>query len=130
MTVSKSRAALAALLLAAAPLALTAAQGQERESTQSDGGLTIRRAPANKPAALAMSSSVARQLQASQTALVANKLPDALTAAKAGLDAAKTDYEKGKANQFLLSVYMRIAMPRAWRSIPKTWPRRRSMASS
>jgi len=101
MTVSKSRAALAALLLATAPLALTAAQAQERESTPSEGGLAIRRAPsAAKPTPLALSSSVAKPLNNAITAMNANKLPDALTAAKEALPLAKTDYEKGKVNQF------------------------------
>src|SRR6185503_10025661 len=110
MTVTKSRAVLAALLLAAAPLALTAAQAQDRESTNSDGGLAIpgRNKPAAKTPALGLSSAVAKPLNVSITALTANKLPDALTAAKEAQGLAKTDYEKGKVNQVLSNIYLKM----------------------
>lgn len=111
MTATKSRAVLAALLLAAAPLAVTAAYAQDRESTNSSGELAIpgRNKPAAaKPTALGLSSSVAKPLNTSITALQANKLPDALTAAKEAQTQAKTDYEKGKVNQVLSNIYLKM----------------------
>jgi hypothetical protein len=110
MTVTKTRAALAALLLAAAPLAITAAQAQDRETSNSSGELSdrLRRNNTAKPATpqLALSSAVAKPLGTAQTAMIAKKWPDALTAAKEAEAAAKTDYEKMKVNQFLTTIYI------------------------
>lgn len=112
MTVTKTRAALAALLLAAAPLAIAAAQAQDRETSNSSGELTdrLRRNNAAKPAGpvLQPSSAVARPLNTALAAAAQKKWPDALTAAKSAMEAAKSDYEKGKVNQVLANIYLNL----------------------
>ena len=101
---SKTRAALAALMLAASALAITSAQAQDGGTTDSDGSRFQRpkAATSAKPAAAAtLSSAVGTPLNAAIVALNAKKFPDAITAAKTAQTAAKTDYEKMKVNQIL-----------------------------
>ena len=111
MTASKTRALLAALMLATSAFAVTAVHAQDdRQLGDSDGNRASKpKAPAApKPGAPpTLSSAVAKSLTATQTNLVANKLPEALAAAKDALANAKTDYEKMKANQFLTSILVK-----------------------
>lgn len=105
MTVTKTRAALAALLLTSTAFAFTAAQAQDdRTTANSDGSRVERKAPAKASAAPALNSSVAKALTTAQTDIGANKFPEALVAAKEALAASKTDYEKMKSNQFLTNI--------------------------
>lgn len=106
MTVTKTRAALAAFLLAGTAFAFTAAQAQDdRSTTPSDGSRVERKAPAAKAAPTPpLSSAVAKALTTAQTDIGANKLPEALAAVKEALAASKTDYEKMKSNQFLTNI--------------------------
>ncbi len=106
MTATKSRALLAALLLAAAPLAMTAAHAQDgREVDQSgDGSRFQRPSQAKAQAANTLSAPVQKALAAAQAAQTAKKYPEAVASAKEGLAASKTDYEKLMSNQILTGV--------------------------
>src|SRR3954470_17275752 len=109
MKASTTRAALAALMIAASTVALTGyALAQDKTTTDSDGSRAGRPAGA-RPAAAAtatppLTSAVQRQLATAQTAMAAKKWADALPAVKAAQAEAKTDYDKLKVNQFLTSV--------------------------
>ncbi len=109
MTVSKTRALLAALLLAAAPVAITAAHAQEERDVRTDdgdAGNRFQRRPQAKagPAVGQISSAVAKPLNDAIAAMGAKKLPEALAAGKTALTQAKTDYEKMKVNQVLTAI--------------------------
>ncbi|MBV9548973.1 MAG: hypothetical protein JO256_04795, partial [Alphaproteobacteria bacterium] len=105
MTVRTTRALLAALALAVSPLALSIAHGQDRPvNDQGDGNRFQRPAQQKAQAAQSLSSAVQQKLAAAQAAQQAKKIPEALAAAKEGLAAAKTDYEKLTANQILTSI--------------------------
>jgi len=107
MTLAKSRALLAALLLAAAPLAITAAHAQEDSRQTSDGGdgsRFQRPSQAKAQAANTLGSAVQRSLSNAQAQMAAKKWPDALAAAKEGLANSKTDYEKLTSNRILTSI--------------------------
>jgi|GEM_PF-787723 len=111
MTVTKSRALLAALMLAAAPLAMTAAHAQDDAkgrdvSTGGDGSRFQRPTQAKAQAANTLSSEVRNALGTAQDAIAAKKWPDAIAAGKKGLAASKTDYEKFTSNQILANVYI------------------------
>jgi len=102
MTVTKTRAALAALLLTSTAFAFTAAQAQDdRGTTSSDGSRFERKPPAKAPTGSTLSSSVGKPLNEVIADINAKKFPEALAAAKTAQAAAKTDYEKMKVNQFL-----------------------------
>jgi len=109
MTATKTRAALAALLLAGSAFAITAASAQEdRQVSDTDGSRFGRPSQAAKPVPPgSLSSAVARPLTTAQTNITANKLPEALAAAKEALAASKTDYEKMKSNQFLTNILVK-----------------------
>jgi hypothetical protein len=106
MTVTKTRALLAALMLASSTMAVTHAFAQEdREVNDQADGSRFQRKPA-APAAKAapageISSAVGKPLNTAIAAINAKKWPDALTAAKEAQGLAKTDYEKMKVNQFM-----------------------------
>jgi hypothetical protein len=108
MTATKTRAALAALLLAGSAFAITAAHAQDdRQVGDSDGSRFQRNQPAKAAAPGTLSSAVARPLTTAQSDITANKLPEALTAAKEALAASKTDYEKMKSNQFIANILVK-----------------------
>jgi tetratricopeptide (TPR) repeat protein len=108
MTAMKSRAALAALLLAGTAFATAAHAQDDRQTSDSDGSRFARPSQSKaSSAAPTLSSSVARPLTTAQTAIGQNKLPEALTAAKEALAAAKTDYEKMKSNQFIATILVK-----------------------
>jgi hypothetical protein len=111
MKVTTTRAALAALMLAASSLVLTDfALAQDRETTEGTG----RAGSANRsnqrvqpePTGAQLGVAVAKQLTAAQTAMGQQKWAEALGPAKAALSEAKTDYEKMKVNQFLSIIYV------------------------
>jgi tetratricopeptide (TPR) repeat protein len=108
MTVSKTRAALAALMLASSVFAITAAYAQDdRPVSDGDGSRVGRPKPAattKAPAGATLSSAVAKPLTVAQTAMAAKKWPEALAATKDAMAEAKTDYEKMKVNQFQTSI--------------------------
>jgi len=105
MTATKSRALLAALLLAAAPLAMTAAHAQDRDlDNTGDGNRVQRKTEPKAQAAGTLSPAVQRPLATAQSAQSSKKFPEALAAGKEGLAAAKTDYEKFTANQILANI--------------------------
>jgi hypothetical protein len=105
MTVTKTRAALAAFLLATSALAVSPAFAQDdRALSNGDGNRAGRPAAAKPVPAAAVSAAVARPLTASQTAMAAKNWPEALAQAKAAEGVAKTDYEKMKVNQFLTTI--------------------------
>ena len=106
MTVSKTRAVLAAFMLASSVFAITAASAQDdRQISDGDGSRVGRPKPAAKAsAAPTLSSAVAKSLTTAQTNMAAKKWPEALAATKDAMAAAKTDYEKMKINQFQASI--------------------------
>ena len=109
MKVTTTRAALAALMLAASSVALAgSAMAQDRGTTDSDGIRAGRpqSSSARQPTGAQLSAAVGRQLSTAQTAMIAKKWAEALPPAKAALTEAKTDYEKMKVNQFLTSIYI------------------------
>jgi len=107
MTVTKTRALVAALLLAASPLAVTAVHAQDRQIDDTGDGSRVQRkaAPAKQVPAGSISSAVGKPLGVAQKAMQEKKWPDALTAAKEALGVATTPYEKMKVNQFLTVIY-------------------------
>jgi hypothetical protein len=105
MTVTKTRALLAALMLASSAMAVTQAYAQDREVNDQASGNRFERkpaAPAAKSAAAGeISAAVGKPLNTAIAAINAKKWPDALAAAKEAQGLAKTDYEKMKVNQFM-----------------------------
>ena len=110
MTVSKTRALLAALMLASSAFAITAVHAQDREISDTDGSRFAKPKPAAaaaKPgAAPSLSSDVSKPLNEVIANINAKKWPDALASANKAKAAAKTDYEKMKVNQFLTIVLL------------------------
>src|SRR5471032_2703869 len=89
MTVTKSRAVLMSLLLTATALGATAAYAQQT-ATPATGDLQLPNRNAPKAPPLALSQAVGKPLTVAQVAMAAKKWPDALVAAKAAMDAAKS----------------------------------------
>jgi hypothetical protein len=109
MTVTKTRAALAALLLASSALAATHAYAQDREVNDQASGNRFQPKPAASSKAQPsgeISAAVGKPLNAAITAINAKKWPDALTSAKEAQGLAKTDYEKMKVNQFMTLILL------------------------
>ena len=90
MTV-KTRAALAALMIAASSVALTGTlQAQERSTTDSDGSRVGRPSRgAARAAGPSLSSAVSKPLSEAKKAVDEKKWPEAMTAVKAASDQAK-----------------------------------------
>lgn len=109
MKVTTTRTTLAALMIAASSVVLADVALAQRETTVSDGvraGRPNGQPAERQPTGAQLSSAVAKPLTAAQTAMGQKKWAEALPPAKAALAAAKTDYEKMKANQFLTSIYI------------------------
>ena len=113
MKVTTTRAALAALMLAASSLALAdAAMAQSaRDQAETTDGIRAGRPNSGQrqqptPTGAQLSAAVAKPLTAAQTAMGQQKWAEALGPAKTALTEAKTDYEKMKVNQFLSIIYV------------------------
>jgi hypothetical protein len=108
MKAPTTRAALAALMLAASGLALTAPALAQRETSEGQGrtGRPAPTAVTRQPTGAQLGSAVGKQLTAARAAMDQKKWAEALPAAKAAQAEAKTDYEKMKVNQFLTSIYI------------------------
>ena len=112
MTTKTTRAAFAALMLAASSIALSSgAFAQSRDTSEGPatrGGRPEAAKPAAKPAAVSLSAPVGRVLSNVQKLVGDKKFPEAMTALKDAQTAAVTDYDKLKVAQFTTVVAMNV----------------------